>query len=73
MRKLENIELEMPSINKINELDRKIRGNLNRIDNSVLKIVKTLETIKFLDVESSGIDKIEEVIRSKVRSWGKFT
>ena len=26
------------------------------------KIVKTLETIKFLDVESSRIDKIEEVI-----------
>ena len=26
------------------------------------KIIKTLETIKFLDVESSRIDKIEEVI-----------
>ena len=28
------------------------------------KIVKTLETIKFLDVESSRIDKIEEVINT---------
>src|SRR3954462_10504042 len=26
------------------------------------KIIKTLETIKFLDVESSRVDKIEEVI-----------
>src|SRR3954468_5458871 len=39
MRKLEKIELEMPSINKINELDRKIQGNLNRLDNSMHKIV----------------------------------
>src|SRR4051812_38503334 len=28
------------------------------------KIVKTLESIKFLDVESSRIDKIEEVINT---------
>src|SRR3954465_11045253 len=35
MSKLEKIELEMPSINKINELDRKIQGNLNRLDNSM--------------------------------------
>ena len=64
MRKLEKIELEMPSINKINELDRKIQGNLNSLDSSMHKIVKTLETIKFLDVESSRIDKIEEVINT---------
>ena len=62
MKKLEKIELEMPSITKINELDRKIQGNLNRLDSSMHKIVKTLETIRFLDVESSRIDKIEEVI-----------
>src|SRR3954471_8857832 len=35
MRKLEKIELEMPSINKINELDCKIQGNLNRLDSSM--------------------------------------
>src|SRR3954469_19773321 len=51
MKKLEKIELEMLSINKINELDRKIQGNLNRPDSSMHKIVKTLETIKFLDEE----------------------
>src|ERR1043165_5258596 len=34
MRKLEKIELEMPSIDRVNELDRKIQGNLNRLDNS---------------------------------------
>src|SRR4051812_43273209 len=62
MRKLEKKELEMPSINKIDELDRKIQGNLNRLDNSMHKIVKTSETIKSLDVESSRIEKIEEVI-----------
>src|SRR3954469_10348704 len=64
MKKLEKIELEMPSINKINELDRKIQGNLNRLDSSMHRIVKTLETIKFLDVESYRIDKIEEVINT---------
>ena len=47
----------MPSINKINELDGKIQWNLNRLDSSMHKIIKTLETIKFLDVESSRIDK----------------
>src|SRR4051812_36402323 len=53
MRKLEKIELEMPSI-KVNELDHKIQGNLNRLDNSMQKIVKTLETIKSLDEKASG-------------------
>src|SRR4051812_32483773 len=62
MKKLDKIELEMPSITKINELDHKIQGNLNRLDSSMHKIVKTLETIKFLDLESSRIDKIEEVL-----------
>src|SRR4051812_42151913 len=64
MTKLEKLELEMPSITKINELDRKILGNLNRLDSSMHKIVKTLETIKFHDLESSRIDKIEEVINT---------
>src|SRR4051812_14240798 len=64
MRKLEKIELEMPSINKINELDRKIQGNVNRLDNSMKKIIKTLETIKSLDEKSSTIEKIEEVIET---------
>ena len=45
MEKIDKIELDMPSINKINELDRKFQGNLNRPDNSTHKIVKTLETI----------------------------
>src|SRR4051812_8746280 len=63
-RKLENIELDMLSINKINELYHKIQGNLNRLDSSMHKIIKTLETIKFIDVESSRIDKIEEVINT---------
>src|SRR3954469_16882924 len=64
MNKLENIELEMPSTDRMNELDRKIQGNLNRLDNSMQKIVKTLETIKSLDENSSRIEKIEEVIES---------
>src|SRR4051812_22117458 len=64
IKKLEMIELEMPSINKINELDRKIQENLNRLDSSMHKNFKTLETIKFLDLESSRIDKIEEVINT---------
>ena len=54
----------MPSINKINELDRKIQDNLNRLDNPMQKIVKTLETIKSLDEKSSRIEKIEEVIET---------
>ena len=51
----------MSSINKINELDRKIQGNLNRLDSSMHKIFKTLETIKSHDLYSSRIDKIEEI------------
>src|ERR1041385_2438279 len=62
MKKLEKIELEMPSINKISELDRKIQGNLNRLDKSMHKIFKTLETIKSHDLDPSRIDKIEEII-----------
>ena len=62
MKKLEKIELGMPSIIKINELDHKIQGNLNRLDSSMHKIVKTLETIKFHDLNPSRIDKIEEII-----------
>src|SRR3954471_22200949 len=54
----------MPSIDRVNELDRKIQGNLNRLDNSMQKIVKTLETIKTLDEKSSRIEKIEEVIET---------
>src|SRR4051812_254523 len=64
MRKLEKIELEMPSIDRVNELDRKIQGNLNRLDSSMQKIVKALETIKSLDEKSSRIEKIEEVIET---------
>src|SRR3954462_7437635 len=54
----------MPRIDRVNELDRKIQGNLNRLDSSMQKIVKTLETIKSLDVKSSRIGKIEEVIET---------
>src|SRR3954463_10866728 len=56
MKKLEKIKLEIPSITKINELDRKIQGNLNRLDSSMHKIVNTLETIKFHDLDFSRID-----------------
>src|SRR3954464_4456448 len=62
MKKLEKIELEIPSINKINELDCKIQGNLNRLDSSMHKIIKTLETIKSHNLDPSRIDKIEEII-----------
>src|SRR3954466_12214730 len=62
----------MPSINIINELDRKLQGNLNRLDNSMQKIVKTLETIKSLDEESSRIEKIEEVIETLVTTFSSI-
>ena len=64
MKKLEKIELEIPSITRINELDRKIQGNLNRLDSSMLKIIKTLEVIKSRDTDLSRIDKIEEIINT---------
>src|ERR1041385_7103891 len=64
MKKLEKIELEIPSITRINELDRKIQGNLNRLDSSMLKIIKTLEVIKSHDTNLSRIDKIEEIINT---------
>src|ERR1041384_2198271 len=65
MKKLEKIELEIPSITRINELDRKIQGNLNRLDRSMHKIIGTLETIKFHDKDPSRIDKIEEIINTQ--------
>ena len=64
MKKLEKIELEIPSISRINELDHKIQGNFNRLDSSMHKIIKTLETIKFHDLDPSRIDKIEEIINT---------
>ena len=54
----------MPSIDRMNELDRKIQGNLNRLDNSMQKFIKTLETIKILDEKSSRIEKVQEVIET---------
>ena len=45
MKKLEKIELYMPSMSKINELDRRFQENLNRLDSSMHKIYKILETI----------------------------
>ena len=62
MRKLEKIELEMPSMSKINEVDCRIQGNLNRLDSSMHKIYKTLETLKSHDMDPSRIDKIKEII-----------
>jgi hypothetical protein len=64
MSKLEKIELEMPSMSKINEVDRRIQGNLNRLDSSMHKIYKTLETLKSHDMDPSRIDKIEDIIET---------
>ena len=64
MSKLENIELKMPSMSKINEVDRIIQGNLNRLDSSMHKNYKTLETLKSHDVDPSRIDKIEDIIET---------
>ena len=81
MKELEKIELEMPRISKINEVDHRIQRNLNRLDISMHKIYKTLETLKSHDMYPSRIDKIEEIIdtlgttfssiKKKVRSSGK--
>ena len=62
MSKLEKIEIDMPSMVKINEVERKIQGNLNRLDSSINKIYKTLESLKSKEDDPSRIDKIEEVI-----------
>ena len=61
MSKLEKIELDIPSMGKINEVDRRIQGNLNRLDSSISKVNKTLETLKSKDYDPSRIDKIEEI------------
>src|SRR4051812_41153089 len=49
MNKLDKIELDMPSIGKISEVDRRIQGNLNRLDSSMHKINTTFETLKSND------------------------
>ena len=62
MSKVEKIELEMPTMGKINEIDHRIQGNLNRLDSSISKVNKTLEILKSKDDDPSRIDKIEEII-----------
>ena len=52
----------MPSFNKINEVDHRIQGNLSRLDSSMHKIYRTLETLKSHDIDPFRIDKIEEII-----------
>src|SRR3954462_10837398 len=64
MRKLEKIEIEMPSMGTINEVDRRIQGNLIRLDSSMHKINKTLETLKSHDMNPFRIDKIEDIIET---------
>ena len=49
-------------MSKINEVDRRIQGNMNRLDSSISKVNKTLETLKSKDDDPSRIDKIEEII-----------
>src|SRR4051812_42879990 len=64
MGKLDKIELEMPSMGKINEVDRRIQGNLNRLDNSMHKIHITMETLRSHDLDPSRIVKIEDIIET---------
>src|SRR4051812_18523100 len=45
IKKLEKIELEIPSITRISEMDLTIQGNLNRLHSSMHKIIKILENI----------------------------
>src|SRR4051812_6951176 len=45
-------------MSKINEVYCRIQGNLNRLDSSMHKINKTLETLKSHDMDPSRIDKI---------------
>ena len=62
MSKLEKIEKEMPNMSKINEVDHRIQGNINRLDSSINNVSKILETLKSKEDDPSRIDKIEEVI-----------
>ena len=62
MNKLDKMELEMRSMGKINEVDHRIQGNLSRLDSTMHKFYKTLETLKSHDMDPSRIDKIEEII-----------
>ena len=52
----------MPSMVKINEVDHRIQGNLNRLDSSINKINRTLETLRSQEDDPSRIDKIDKVI-----------
>ena len=62
MDKLDKIEKGIPSMSKINEIDRRIQGNINRLESSIKNVKKTLETLKSKDNNPCKIDKIEEVI-----------
>src|SRR4051812_9044812 len=51
MKKLENIELEIPRITRMSDTDHKIQGNLNRLDSSMHKIIKILENFNSHDLD----------------------
>ena len=68
MSKLEKIEKEMLSISKINEVDRRIQGNMNRLDSSISKVNKTLETLKSKDDDPFRIEEIIDALGTTLSS-----
>ena len=62
MRRLDTIENSIPSIDNINEIDKRVLGSINMLDGSINNIttrIKTLESIKIKNDQPARTDKLE--------------
>ena len=62
MRRLDTIENSIPSIDNINEIDKRVLGSINMLDGSINNIttrIKTLESINIKNDQPARIDKLE--------------
>ena len=60
MERLESIEKNLPCLDKINEIDKKLCNNIDRLDGflkHITKRINVLESIKVKNDEPSRIDK----------------
>ena len=62
MERLDKIENSMQGMSKINEIDKRIRGSVSRIDSSIKNVNRTLGSLRAKDKNPARVDKIEEII-----------
>ena len=60
MKKLEAIESNMPSISKINDMDKKIDNNFNRVNGYIRNATKKVKTLHYPHDHPERLTKLEE-------------